>query len=521
MPSSHIQPTARTESSLGARSAGHTVRDLTLPEPCIKSNCKVPATQVSTYAQWRHAAAPAALHDSADAPPPEQLLQVIWQYQRIVRDQLKTLDGEAVKVLHPGFKNCEAGPDFKRAVIQFGTAAPVSGDVEIDVHPACWRTHNHHANPAYRNVVLHVVWDATPEYRPEVRTLPIRHALDSPLHELSWWLGHKVELAPPQNYFGLCRPALARLDRSALTKLLHQAAQFRLEAKAAQLRARARQAGWEQALWEALFRALGYKQNVWPMHRLAELKPRWYAPGLSSIELQARLLGLAGLLPHELTRRYGTADAYLRRVWDIWWRDRDQFSDCILPRAVWQFAGVRPSNHPQRRLALAAHWLSAGDLALRLERWLAGGASTAQPAHVLLESLQPGPDEFWSVHWTLRSRPLRRPQPLIGLPRLTDLAVNVFLPWLWSRAVEGNNDALRDRVQRWYFSWPAGEDNALLRLARQRLLAGAPPGCINGAAAQQGLLQLVHDFCDQSDALCSNCKLPQLVSGLAARHVGT
>lgn len=42
----------------------------------------------------------------------EYLLQVAWHYQRLLRGRLKTLDGKSVRVLHPGFKNHEAGPDF-------------------------------------------------------------------------------------------------------------------------------------------------------------------------------------------------------------------------------------------------------------------------------------------------------------------------------------------------------------------------------------------------------------------------
>jgi hypothetical protein len=32
-----------------------------------------------------------------------------------------------------------------------------------------------------------------------------------------------------------------------------------------------------------------------------------------------------------------------------------------------------------------------------------------------------------------------------------------------------------------------------------------------GAAAQQGLIQMVRDFCDHSNAICDHCKLPELV----------
>ena len=94
---------------------------------------------------------------------------------------------------------------------------------------------------------------------------------------------------------------------------------------------------------------------------------------------------------------------------------------------------------------------------------------------------------------------------------MTDLAVNVVLPWLWIRAVEGKNAAMQSALERRYFAWPAAEDNSVLRLARQRLLGGASRRALPGAAAQQGLIQMVRDFCDHSNAICEHCKLPELV----------
>ncbi len=100
---------------------------------------------------------------------------------------------------------------------------------------------------------------------------------------------------------------------------------------------------------------------------------------------------------------------------------------------------------------------------------------------------------------------------MLGLTRVTDLAINVVLPWLWVRAAEGHNEQLQQQIEARYFQWPTAEDNSLLRLARQRLLGGAAPRSLPGAASQQGLLQLVRDFCDHSNAVCENCPLPPLV----------
>jgi hypothetical protein len=304
-----------------------------------------------------------------------------------------------------------------------------------------------------------------------------------------------------------------------LAELLAQAARVRLEAKAVALRARARQAGWEQALWEGLLAALGYKQNTWPMRRLGELAPRVAPatenPTAAPIALQARLLGVGGLLPAELTRAHAVTDQYLRRLWDCWWREREGFADAILPRAAWRFNGLRPANQPQRRLALAAHWLADRAWLPRLEAWLTEDVPDRDLAVSLLARLQVESDEFWSWHWTLRAARMAKPQPLLGAPRVTDLAINVLLPWFWIRAQAGNHSALRERAERRYFAWPSAEDNVILRRARQRLLGGQQVSLPRTAATQQGLLQIVRDFCDHANALCDGCRLPDLVKALS------
>ena len=91
--------------------------------------------------------------------PSEQLLQIIWQRQRLRRDQLTTLDGRTARILHPGFKNHEAGPDFRGAMVQIDGEPRAQGDVEVDLRSSGWRAHGHDRNPAFKNVVLHVIWE--------------------------------------------------------------------------------------------------------------------------------------------------------------------------------------------------------------------------------------------------------------------------------------------------------------------------------------------------------------------------
>ena len=470
-----------------------------------------------------------------NGPPPERLLQAIWRHQRLRRDRLQTADGQAVRILHPGFTSVEGGPDFHDAVIQIGTAAPRSGDVEIDLRAGGWRAHGHDRNPAFQNVLLHVVWEDTgpafgiapsdgqparnrlkvelPASRPPV--LSLHHSLDASLAELGVWLAQDSPRVLPENLRGQCCAVLRELDATRQGRILDSAARVRFQAKAEQFRARARQTGWEQSLWEGLFRALGYKHNVWPMQHLAECCPRWQRGAEPAFALQTRLLGISGLLPVELPKTAAGGDGYLRRVWDGWWRERDEFSDLVLPRQVWRFHGLRPANHPQRRLALAAHWLADKNLISKIESWSVAEIPGGRAG--LIDSLRDifavKHDEFWSWHWTFRSARLKKPQPLLGDARVTDLAVNVILPWLWVRAVAGGNEKIRQIIEHRHSVWPLAEDNSSLKLARQRLLGVGRSRALRGAAEQQGLVQILRDFCENSNAICENCRFPELVRG--------
>jgi hypothetical protein len=485
---------------------------LTLPEVSSKCNTQVSWLSSNVYADWRLRGGVVPVLQEHPLTPPEHLLQAVWFHQRLRREELTTTRGQRVRILHPGFWNHEAGPDFRQAVVQFDEEPPRSGDVEVDLHSGNWIAHRHHANPAFRGVALHVVWQA--EGRVRLPTLALADCLDAPLGELALWLGTEASRDFPAALRGRCAEPLHGLSEAWLGELLRQAAIVRLHSKAAQFKARARAAGWEQALWEGLFRALGYKQNVWPMLRLAELRSR-ICPDPSAhspLVLQARLLGLGGLLPAELPRGRSGAAGYVRQLWDVWWRERDAYADGALPAELWKFSGLRPANHPQRRLALAAHWLAAGDLPARLERWCAAAGGEAELASSLHARLTAGPDPFWSWHWTLRSPRLPKAQPLLGAMRTSDLAVNAILPWLWARATEGHHSDLQQEIERRYLNWPAAEDNAVLRLARQRLLGSRRPRAAGrGAAAQQGLLQVVRDFCEHANALCADCRFPELL----------
>jgi hypothetical protein len=85
---------------------------------------------------------------------------------------------------------------------------------------------------------------------------------------------------------------------------------------------------------------------------------------------------------------------------------------------------------------------------------------------------------------------------------------------LHARADAGRRPEVVHEVERRYFKWPAGEDNAVLRHARQRLFANGARRFPRTAAAQQGLLQIVRDYCQAAGPLCNECRFPELIRAL-------
>lgn len=87
----------------------------------------------------------------------EALLHYIWQHRRYAPLHLQTQCGQKLQVLKTGQLNRNAFPDFENAHIKLNAIEWV-GHVEIHQRSSDWHQHQHQKNPAYNNVILHVVW---------------------------------------------------------------------------------------------------------------------------------------------------------------------------------------------------------------------------------------------------------------------------------------------------------------------------------------------------------------------------
>lgn len=478
-----------------------------------------------------------AAEPAVDDPPrrvPERLLQCIWADGRIDAERAATRDGTPLVVLDPGQWNLEPGPDFLRAVIRLGDALRC-GDVEIHVDGADWGRHGHARDPAYNGVVLHVALDA-PDDRThvplassaQIPELLLRPLLEAPLEQLA------LEIVPEEYPYarlpktGDCAARLAEMSDDEVAALLTSAGLRRAGAKAERLRSQRVRSGPLPAFVAGLLDVLGYKANRAGCRRLAAALPaadlldtgreaHRTAPEIDlALALEALLLGAAGLLPAEAPLRWDRESRdRVRALWSVWWQFQDRFGDRRLDAEAWTFAGIRPANHPQRRLAAAALFLArhpdpTGEL-LRRAREPGSPREAGSRLRALLTDLR---HPYWDRHSSIGSRPWRSPVRLVGSSRAEDAVVNLFLPWLLTVAWARQDPDLGRRVQEIYAVRPRAQNNALLAFVARRIFTthGRQRAVVTTACRQQGLLQIFHDFCLSDRSRCRACPFPAWLS---------
>ena len=427
---------------------------------------------------------------TAERTPSELELQARWFAGEFGR-RFTSSDGDDIEIVQFGIWNREAGPDFSEAVIQVNGGEPARGSVEFDLSDRSWEAHGHALNPAFESTVLHVFVHAS-EQRFFSRTLQHRNVpqVRVDLAKLPDAASVNVPLAHP----GRCHAPLQDLPEARVRSIVQAAAQFRLTRKAARLGRLIGDCGRDETLFSEIAAALGYKQNKLPFTLLAQRLPLKHLRE-NPASSEALLFGLASFLRQpDLALLGQPTRAYVRSLWDRWWPHRDSYQRLILPEDVWEIAGTRPLNHPQRRVAA---------LALLAENWPAFLHSLGdENPGTLVKFFHGLRHPFWNFHYTLTSSPSAKEMALVGDTRIADIRANVIIPY---QAAEGVD------VWKAYSQLPAQLTNRRVETAAARLFADDPrrPEFLKKIAHQQGLLQIYEDFCLQDNSDCFQCPFPE------------
>lgn len=438
-----------------------------------------------------HAASTRLNETPATALPDEITLQAVW-YSGQFGKRFTTTDGRSVTIRQLGFWNRAAGPDFLHASIELDGQVH-TGPLEIDTHSDDWENHGHDTNPAFNEVILHVVFRTGKDTHftrsenhheiPKVILPPelIESTLRSPRY------------ASATAHPGRCSAVFKNLNKAQIISLLEGAARYRCELKARRIEMLEAVHGRDQALWLSLAETLGYKPNKLAMTLLAQRLPIHYLS--QQVGCRSSLLfGVSGFLSPELhTQAPPESRQWIEQLWHGWWRMRNTHELDHCRKLPWQLSGVRPVNHPHRRVAA---------LAIIASHWPSFRKFSKQPKQ-LAEWLHQLHDQHWSHHYTLRSKRSNQNLALIGKDRISQLIVNHLIP----RQLRRQNPS----IWNYYQSLPASSPSEAVKRAIMRLFGQREdqPELSRYAWQQQALLQIYQDFCLRDNSDCANCPMPE------------
>lgn len=443
----------------------------------------------------------------------ERHVQCVWHDPALRPGLLKTHEGETVRVQHAGRWNLEAGPDFLDAVLVIGPdRRELRGDIEVHVHPHDWTAHGHAADPRYGRVVAHVTWFPG---APPPAGLPagaIQISLAEPMRANPEFSFEGIDLTayPYAVQSGGTPPCQRRLSMAPPGRalaLLEAAGEERLRRKSVRMERQGERGGPEQALYEEVLCSLGYDKNRAAARRLARRAQlddlREEADG-DPLSAYALLLGVSGLIPSDTPTRWpGESRRFVRDLWNRWWKMRGRWDLRCMPRDAWRLSGLRPHNHPVRRLAAAAVLFTPRptvfDAILDAPvsdagSWLREAGARLSGAAVL---------DFWKTRLSFGGEARSHPVALLGTHRVASMLTNVVVPLL---AAEGK--APRSLLA----ALPSEQENAVIRQMAFTLFGrDHNPRLHRSGLHQQGLIQLAADFCLNHRADCSECPLPALL----------
>jgi hypothetical protein len=431
-------------------------------------------------AVYRELISPGEVRETAGRyfPYTERHLHALWFDDRLRPKELKTSRGEPVTVESPGRWNLEAGPDFSGAVLLVGREQRrVAGDAEIHIFSNDWKNHGHHNDPRYADVRFHITWfpDKTDEklFPPGTIHIPLADVCAADLESID------LTAYPYQEPRASRHFPMSGKDMGAGSACLESAGEERLRQKTRRMAWLMQRRGEAQALYEETAAALGYKHNKAPFRKLAQSLPLEALAqyGADWKTAYAVLLGISGLLPKQPGSNWPEASKKeLRSLWDCWWREQHKWEEVApLDKTEWRLSGLRPLNHPIRRLAALSQWIAFGffqgrDASPRRPRT----AGTAVPTQFT--------KCFWSTHagWSGKEKPAE----LVGQDRLNAIELNVFVPY---QLAKGDGSVLQNL--------PTEPMNSVIRETAYTLFGpDHSPKLYRTALARQGLIQIFNDF---------------------------
>ena len=420
----------------------------------------------------------------------EKILQYAWKWRMYGNADLQLTDGRKIRILDPGIHNTSGdGPDFFNAKILLD-GFEWAGNVELHVKASDWWRHNHHLDPEYGNIILHVVAvnDATLKRQNGLPVPQLLFPLKPELVELYTGLIADASVPPPLR----CWNKLNSIPSLLLKDAIYSAAFERLKAKSLHIihNLRYLDGDLSHACIAAIARALGFGINSQPFEQTALRLNINHCSRHSDnpLQLDALLLGTAGLLSSQPSG----AQEYFSRLQSEFAFLAHKYRITPLNREIWKLSSTRPQNSPYRRLAYLARIIPKANIIA------SGITEDTCNLRTLSQLLDIEFEDFWSNHYSFTYL-----SPNISSRALTDstlqlLIINAIAPLTFAIGLLQGNARLEEKAADTLTDLPSEQNSLIKDWKRVGIKA-------RNAFESQGLIQLRKQYCDRNE--CLKCRI--------------
>jgi hypothetical protein len=411
--------------------------------------------------------------------PDESFLHYCWRHSHLRHLKLTTTDGEDVCIVAPGYRNTNSGPDILDARVQVGSQLWV-GAVEFHVQSSQWDAHGHTGDPAYNNVILHVVWEH--DRCPSSQTMP-HLALQGKGFESFLEAYDRMQSSLDHLPCTVLGTPKSPLD---VPGWLTRVSVERLESRFLQLQEDLARHNnhWPSLFYSRISRYYGVPINKEPFEQLSwNLPLNRLAATNDPIEAEALAYGMAGLLPTIPT------DDYTHSLVQVFAFARTKWALEPMPPGQWKWMRTRPANFPTRRIS---QWVA---LWQNNPKWIAL-LLDSQRLEDVLHLFRSDASPYWINHYRFGVPVAEEVPTRAGLDFARQLVLNAVIPLLFFYGRTLKREVWSDRALEWLAALPA-EENAVTRLFHA---IGIHPG---DALESQALLSLRENYCAKRN--CLNC----------------
>ncbi len=412
----------------------------------------------------------------------EVLLQYLWQNKLIQPVGLKTLNGEPVVIVHQGRHNTNAGPDFLEAKIKIGNTLWV-GNVELHVKSSDWFKHYHQHDEAYKNIILHVVYESDKVHTsPSFPEMEVKDNIPLDLVErYSQLMGNQNPIA--------CASQNLSYDDLKWSMFLESLLIERWEQRLHEWRTilSHKNNDWRSLLYYRLAANFGFHINRDAFLQLAQSLPLNIIAKhrTNLVQVEALLFGNAGLLHNKPTDDYEASLEqeyhYLRRKYQLE----------PIKAHLWKFMRLRPQNFPTIRIAQFAALLHQSES-------LFSKMMEISDAESLMQILKVSASTYWDNHFRFGEQTEKSTPKKLGADAITNILINTVAPMQFLYAKEQGKHELSDKSIH-LLQAIKPENNNIIRLW-EKLGRKA-----TDAAQTQAMLQLYNEYC--SSKKCLQCSV--------------